>query len=59
MSSSPSVPSSDEPKPAWVRRIEKRLDLVQEIGQRLQERAAQRGALSRSAADLEREAQEE
>ena len=39
--------------------ITERLDLVQEIGQRLQEHAARHGALRRSAADLEREAQEE
>ena len=59
MSDSPSVPSSNEPKPAWVRRIEKRMDFVQETAERLQAYAARHGALSRSAADLEREAQEE
>ena len=56
-SSSPS--STDGPKPAWLRRIEKRMDFVHEVAQRLQAHAALHGAPGRSAADVEREAQEE
>ena len=59
MSNSPSVPSSDQPKPAWIRRIEKRMDFVHEVAQRLQAHGARYGAGGRSAADVEREAEEE
>jgi hypothetical protein len=51
--------SNEQPKPAWLRRIEKRMDFVHEVAQRLQAHGARHGARGRSAADVEREAQEE
>jgi hypothetical protein len=59
VSSSSSASSTDESKPAWLRRIDKRMDFVHETAMRLQAWAAEHGAPPLSAADVEREAEEE
>jgi hypothetical protein len=59
MSNAPPPSSGDEPKPAWVRRIERRMDFVHETAMKLQAYGARHGVPPPSIAHLEREPEEE